>query len=627
MIFTILILIFFGAVVFFHYIQGFFSAAISAILVVFAAVIAFSYHESLVPLLGGKFSDYSTPIFLLALFGLTYLIMRLAFDKIPGNLRLPLMLDKAGAVVMGLIAGVFATGIMAIAAAEMPFGPDIAGFTRFDAEAERPQKVETKGRAFYGKVWADLADDTPGEFEKEGESSAHGVPIIPVDNIVISTVSKLSGETGSLQNGKPLELVHPDFLTEAFGQRLGIEASAGHTAVNLPGGRMEAVKVLGVFSVDPKIAQADAENARKSPLKLPISPGGGKEFVAVRVLFTQQAADADTYIRFSPGSVRLMLHDTSASGIEGYKDYYPVGTMESTGRMFVNKIDDYLFCKQGNGADFVFSVPKKLVEKGVSDGSFIEVKRDARVDLSGMKIEPLTPNADIVVMRKDLVLHPELNGGQPLSATPSAAPSPSTPQPSTPAPAGSPPKTGGAPSGSGLNVVLVSASNAVPVQISLQPGKADETSPTVPGGGFAKLQAGKLKNINMEASSLELKSGTKMGEFAVPAGQAMVQVKITPGGSPNVAWAFATDPEQYELVDSAAKHYPPNGFVALFRGTTGERVVMRYIDSQSVSGIAMPTGADAPGEAYLLYLVPTNTKITEFDDHGQKAKAADVVAK
>ena len=67
MIFASVILIFLGAIVFFHYIQGFFSAAISAILTVFAAVIAFSYHESLVPLLGGKMSDYSTPIALLSL--------------------------------------------------------------------------------------------------------------------------------------------------------------------------------------------------------------------------------------------------------------------------------------------------------------------------------------------------------------------------------------------------------------------------------------------------------------------------------------------------------------------------------------------------------------------------------
>src|SRR5438309_315702 len=138
MIFASLILIVLGAIVFIHYIQGLFSATISAILSVIAAVFAFSYHESLVPLFGGKAADYSSGICLLVLFGLIYILPRLAFDAaIPGNLRLPNALDKAGAAVMGLIAGIFATGILAIAASEMPFTANIAGFTRFETTPER----------------------------------------------------------------------------------------------------------------------------------------------------------------------------------------------------------------------------------------------------------------------------------------------------------------------------------------------------------------------------------------------------------------------------------------------------------------------------------------------------------
>jgi len=65
MLFASLILIVLGAIVFIHYIQGLFSATISAILAVIAAVFAFSYHESLVPLFGGKAADYSSGISLL----------------------------------------------------------------------------------------------------------------------------------------------------------------------------------------------------------------------------------------------------------------------------------------------------------------------------------------------------------------------------------------------------------------------------------------------------------------------------------------------------------------------------------------------------------------------------------
>jgi hypothetical protein len=624
MVFAIVILIFFGAIVFFHYIQGFFSAAISAILTVFAAVIAFSYHESLVPLLGGKMAEYSTPIILLALFGLSYLIMRLPFDRaIPGNIRLPLMVDKVGAVVMGLIAGVFASGIMAIAAQELPFTPEVGGFARFDTESERQQKVETKGRASYSKVWGELTDVTPGRFGDP--DSEKGVPIIPVDNMTVALMSRLSSPTGSLQNDKPLESVHPRFLAEVFGQRLGIEASATHVASNVKGAP-EQVKVLGVFEVNPNVPQNDADIFRKPITGLPIKPTGGEVFYAVRIMFAQTAADADSYVRFSPGSIRLFVYSPNADDEKKYMDYYPIGTMEGTGRIFVNKIDDFLFCKQGSGADLVFKLPKDVVDsKGaVKDGTFIEVKRNARVDLSGMKVEPLTANPEIAVLRKELVLHPELNGGQPLSAAaPSAAPAPSAPQGSTP-PAGSTANKpaaggGGAAAAPTANAsVVVKSSNTIPVNVSLNGGQ-------VPGGGFGKIDGGKVKNINMDASTLELKLGTKLETFEVPAGSAMIQVGIKPSGPQ--AWGFATDPEQYEIVDTGGTPHQPNGVVAIFRATTGERVMMRYIDSQTISGVAAPIGADAPTEAYLLYVVPANTTITEIGLHGQKSKIPNVVAK
>jgi hypothetical protein len=619
MTFSILILIFLGAVAFFHYIQGFFSATLSAILTVFAAVIAFSYHESLAPYLVGKMPDYAAPICLLALFGISYLIMRIPFDKaIPGTLRLPLMVDKVGAVVMGLIAGVFATGIMAIAAAEMPFGADIAGFTRFDTEATRDVKVETKGKSFYSKTYSELMTDKAGEFGAD----SHGVSIAPVDNAVVSFILKLSSETGSLQNGKPLESVHPDFLTETFGQRLGIEPTASRVAINL--GAIQMVKVLGLYDIDSTIPKTDDDNVHKAPITL-APPLPGTKLVAVRVMFSQQASDSDTNVRFSTGSVRLMLHDPSSSAEEPYRNYFPVGTMEGTGRLMLAKLDDYLFCKQGNGADFVFSLPKALIDKGIPDGSFLEVKRNARVDVGGKKVEPsLTPNADVAVIRKELVMHPEQNGGAPLGNTPAptAAQANGTAKPTTPAAS-----TGAKPAATALTVDTIAASNAVPVNISLPPGADNNALLSAPGGGTAKLERGKLKNINMDASTLELKTGDKMTEFAVPAGQVMIQVKVVPVGSPGDAWAFATDPEQYEIVDSTAKHYPPNGIVAVYRGLTGERVKMGYIDTKSIGGAAAPAGAEAPSQVFILYNVPTNTTITDFDDHGQKVKTTNVVAK
>src|SRR4051794_30293863 len=129
MIFSLIVIILLAAIAYFHYTQGLFSAAISAFCAVLAGVLAFSYHETVIfSLLRGKVADYAHGMILIALFALIYTVLRVIFDTlIPGNLRIPTLIDRVGAAVMGLIAGVFALGIFAIAAQSLPFGPSIAG--------------------------------------------------------------------------------------------------------------------------------------------------------------------------------------------------------------------------------------------------------------------------------------------------------------------------------------------------------------------------------------------------------------------------------------------------------------------------------------------------------------------
>ena len=125
MIFPLAILILVGVIAYFHYVEGLFSATISAICAILAAVLAFSYHEVIIfTLLKGKVANYAHAMILVTLFALGYLILRVIFDKaVPGNVRFPLYVDRVGGAVMGIIAGVFATGILAIAAQSLPFGP------------------------------------------------------------------------------------------------------------------------------------------------------------------------------------------------------------------------------------------------------------------------------------------------------------------------------------------------------------------------------------------------------------------------------------------------------------------------------------------------------------------------
>src|SRR5947209_832173 len=109
MIFIGLMAVLVLGVAFFHYVQGFFSATISAILVIVAAVMAFSWHETIVErFLKLKLGNFTHGVTLLVLFCAIYVLLRIIFDKaVPSGVRLPAIADKLGGAVMGLIAALF----------------------------------------------------------------------------------------------------------------------------------------------------------------------------------------------------------------------------------------------------------------------------------------------------------------------------------------------------------------------------------------------------------------------------------------------------------------------------------------------------------------------------------------
>jgi len=628
MVFALLIIVFILAIAFFHYIQGFFSAALSAIFAVFAAVLAFSYHETIVEkLLGGMFPDYIEPAVLLVLFMVIYLVLRSTFDSlVPGNVRVPVAVDKAGAAISGLVAGIFATGVLAVAAQELPFGPDIAGYTRYEVQDVKNVKVPTESRALAGQVWDEVKADKPGQFG----SASHGVPIIPVDNILVNTVSYLSNPGGSLQSGKPLSSVHPDYLDELFGQRLGVEPGATHVSGNVPEKHIQTAKVVGLYRLDPNVTEADYELAdiRKgngTPLKA-VRPGGGQMFLVIRVMVGHEAADSDGLFRFSPGTARLFVDDGSPGSP---KDLYPVGTLDKGKKLLISKIDDFMFLdvkSQDRGVDLVYEVDQKSFEKQAPRNTFVEIKRLARVDLSGMAVNPdLKAAPEIELFLNPLIAHPERNpetilglgGGQ-------AAPQEQSNQPQSQQPS----QGGGQPSSAaGFNFGEATASANLPVPIAVPKSQQNGNPAAVSGGNVTADKDGKLVGANLlDADPAQLAKGDVLGQFLLPAGQAMVQVSGTSGSSS--PWLPLSEPEQYELVDSQSKHYQPYGIFAAYKDSRGaEQVRMLFINATTIAGQQPPQNTKAPSRIILYYIVPANTTLTEFDDHGQKAHALSLMAK
>jgi uncharacterized membrane protein required for colicin V production len=438
MIFSILVILIIGIIAFFHYLQGFFSATISAVCAVVAAVLAVSYHEVIVEsFLGGKFGNVAHAMALAVLFAVIYLILRVLFDKmVPGNLRMPSTIDKIGGGVMGLVAGVFAAGIVALVAQELPFMPSIAGYSRYavrDAEVTLP--AVGRNRSASSEVWQELKSDKAGKFEPADRLAL----LVPVDDVVVNTVARLS-DNGSLA-GRPLGLVHPDWTAELFAQRLGVET--GSKRVTTPDGiNLDKVELFNVPAASLKVKDHEYKELRERALDASqAKPVGNQILLVVRVPFLRPAGDDDAYVRFSPASARLVAR--KSGGEEGeMANYIPIGTVDKAQTLVLSKPDDFLLVEvrgADRGVDLAYLIDRNVIASGagsgaaaaasagaanaplkVAPGVFFEFKRIARKDLSEQTIRPATAykaSENILVLRKEVPEGTEVATPEPAAPT------------------------------------------------------------------------------------------------------------------------------------------------------------------------------------------------------------------
>ena len=146
-------------------------------------------------------------------------------------------------------------------------------------------------------------------------------------------------------------------------------------------------------------------------------------------------------IRLSPATVRLVSKTTPPGATEPqWTDYYPIGTLDMAGTpgqkgtpdgkptIFLNKADDFIFVNERsdklNGkepaVDFVFFIDangfvdggKKALDNGkakIADGTFLEVKRMAQVDLGGTEIRhDLKATTQTTVLRKEMAIEDQM---------------------------------------------------------------------------------------------------------------------------------------------------------------------------------------------------------------------------
>ncbi len=416
MVLGLMLLVLTLAIAFWHYLQGLFTATISAILATVAALMAISYHENLASVfISLKFVEQAAAISLVLLFGVVYIIPRALFDMfIPGNVRFPPLMDKIGAGAMGVYVGLLSTGILAIAAQTLPFYPTIGGYSRYTVVEERKSTPTINNRGIDAVTSQETKSDdlNPADVEHLWFHQ---------DDLVMGLARRVS-DHGSMEGAQPLSSIHPDYLSELFGQRLGIQIGARHTI--LAKDDAGAVKVLGVYT-QPALSQIDSEivglRQTATPPPKVLRAEDGKTLLIVRVKFGHAAIvadDADQKLRLSCGAISLTAGRTTDNVVD-YRDYHPIGTLDPSGLALFNRIDDFIFVdlktSTDHTIDFIFSVDSDYAMADGSDkvpfklrhGTFLEIKRYSLSDLSGMKVDygpPANPDANPILRKTDILL-------------------------------------------------------------------------------------------------------------------------------------------------------------------------------------------------------------------------------
>jgi Colicin V production protein len=619
MILSIIIILLIGVVAYFHYVQGLFSATMSAFAAIISAVLAVSYQEPVVNLLlKGKMADQANAMIMSVMFAAGYLILRIIFDKaIPGNVRVPLLVDRIGAAVMGVVVGIFATGIFALAAQMLPFGPSIGGYARYSLRDTQAVVVPT--RPGYQDVDSSVYDEMSKETFEPGDE--HSL-LVPVDDIVLATVQHLS-DGGGLAGDRTLASIHPDYPQELFGNRLGIQVGARRSALNL--GSENAISVPGVYTVS-SLPTADPEfkqlrSGRKiEPVTKPES--AQQVLLIVRVMVGHSAADdADNLFRFSTGSVRL---------VAGEKNYYPIGVVDNASILMSQKLGDFLFLDlktADTGFDAAFLVDRADLfgssaptEDKIAPGTFIEVKRFAKVDLSGQTVnaQGYQPSPSIAVLRKKIAMDqlklPAVAPVQQGTPPPPSAPVQSTPTPAppqsnaieTPPPAPTPPPA--APSDADLldgSTAKISSTIAVTVGVN----GTDPDQPNIAVvGGTVSLKDAKLLVVKVDPTdTLDklAKADNQITDLFVPTGKKAVQVNLKPVNG----WTWTGSLTSLKITDAAGNGYLPNGVYTVVDDGSKKGLLMRYDAQQTLSPLTPANGT--PGNVTVIYLIPVKTQLKD----------------
>ncbi len=587
--YPLLLLILAGAIAYFHYTQGLFSAGVSMILAILSALVAVGWAEAAtLGIMGGKYADASLGIMMVILFGATYLVLRVIFDRfVPGNLRFPVVADRIGAGVLGFVTGLFTVGVIAIATQTMPFGPSLWGYERFPMKNDGVA-VRVAGQ---NQMQDRKMDEVDGVRFVEDQQSGM---FLPADSLLLGALKIVSRPGGSLETGIPFASLHPSYLQELFGQRLAVEPGAMHTAMP---GQLSSVNLLRARPTEQSdYEEFNVRTAGNSSKFAPVKPVNFESDklmpLVVRLRLAAEAADGAN-VRMAPSDIRLVV-----AGDDGSKNLFPVGIMNDSQHLFLMKPDDRIMVAATKTVDVVFAVDPGLISKPgaaktvfVAD-AFIEVKRYARKALAGEKVTAFEPAGD--------------NGGA-FFKVPTAAPpmktatppnTPATPEPGKQPPAAEDkrPYRQVRPAGA-----LANGGEIFPVGVPAA-GDGNFVALSADGAGFGAIQNSAFRQLVIEQPKTqdELKAGAAtINHISVGKDQKIIFVPLAPAGSD--PWAWGVDLKNFKLTSGQGAAQLV-GYSAVSGKGPGDKLVMRFTPDDPPK-VAQPVTGLTPVDFALFFAV------------------------
>lgn len=366
MLISLVFVVLIFAIAYFQASQGWYSAMIMAVLTVSCAATAFGTYEWVATHFVAPYwkPGFAHSIALAAVFGVPLVVLRLVFDRaLRRTCLLPLLMDRIGGGLCGLVTAMIMVGVLATATEMIPFqNGSILGFSRIPV----------------GEAAAAPAD--------AGEPSAYQADLwLAPDRFAAGVATMLSA--GVFSGDEKLYHDHPDLILE-IGWNNAVPAEVSRYAppgsVSVAGTELIPTVFRLVPGSDPKNTPPTYEPIE--PRKADANAPAGYEFRMVRVKLDNKARDEHKSFLFTLRQFRIVGNRPDTSALS---QYHAVAIQQEDASDPVNRhirfkkagqgdkpvVDELYTPRSGDTVEVVFEIPKGFQPK------YLTYKRGAQTPI------------------------------------------------------------------------------------------------------------------------------------------------------------------------------------------------------------------------------------------------------